>query len=383
MTTSALGPLAGRELPVFDLHTHPSLKTCMFGHKFWKKHNPPGFMFPPCMRTDIDALIDGGVKTILASVYVVEKTILQDARPLNFLRHLLPRVDRILAEEPDDMAREFINSFKEQVDETVKRKGDVVEIGYSYSDYQRITAAGKVCILHSMEGAHHLNGKLENLEDFFKRGVCHMILPHFYPNEACGCVDPIPDNLFLRKLGMMNYKRDPDTGLTDFGCELADRMWDLGMIVDVTHATPRCRKEVYARALAHEKKRPVIMSHVGVYALAPLAMNPTEEDIRAIAETGGVVGIIFMDYWLKQPPEHVCADIILQTIDHLIAHGGEDCVAFGSDFDGFTSVPKDFKSPRDYNRLRELLKKRYTPTQVEKFLSGNADRVLREGWGKQ
>ena len=50
------------------------------------------------------------------------------------------------------------------------------------------------------------------------------------------------------------------------------------------------------------------------------------------------------------------------------------------DYDGFTYVPKDFKSPRDYNRLRNLLQKRYSDTLVEKFLSGNAERVLRTGW---
>jgi membrane dipeptidase len=124
------------------------------------------------------------------------------------------------------------------------------------------------------------------------------------------------------------------------------------------------------------------MSHVGVHEFAPYAMNPTKEDIRAIADTGGVVGIIAMTYWLSKPEVHQGAEIILKTIDHLIQHGGEDVVAFGSDFDGFTGPPKDWKSPRDYAFIRELLLKHYSEEQAQKFLNGNADRVLKMGWGK-
>jgi microsomal dipeptidase-like Zn-dependent dipeptidase len=57
-------------------------------------------------------------------------------------------------------------------------------------------------------------------------------------------------------------------------------------------------------------------------------------------------------------------------------------VAFGSDFDGFTGPPKDWKSPRDYAFIRELLLKHYSEEQAQKFLNGNADRVLKMGWGK-
>lgn len=73
----------------------------------------------------------------------------------------------------------------------------------------------------------------------------------------------------------------------------------------------------------------------------------------------------------------------MRSVEHLIKHGGEECVAFGSDFDGFTDPPKDWASPRDYNNVRSWLLEKYSEEQVAKFLFGNADRVLREGWGKQ
>lgn len=383
MTMHATGPLAGRHLPVVDLHAHPTLKTLQFGRKFWDRHNPPGFFFCPfTMRTDLDALIDGGVKTVLCSVYVMERGWTTDVWPLQYLRKLMPRMDHVLTEEPDDMTREYLNHLIHVVRETNQRRGPVVEIAKGYADMQRIHAEGKIAFINSIEGAHSLNGNLDNVDDFFERGVCHMIVPHMYPNEACGCSNAIPEDIWLRNIGCFQQKFYPDRGLTPWGRQLIDKMFDIGMIVDMSHGTPAFRREVLEMARNHPKKRPVIMSHVGVYHYCPCDMNPGIQDIKEIAETGGVVGIIFMDAWLKKPPVRLCADVIMGTVDHLIKHGGEDCVAFGSDFDGFTYVPKDFKSPRDFNRLRTLLLKKYSETQVEKFLSGNAERVLRLGWGK-
>jgi len=374
------GPLSGRAFPVIDLHTHPTLKGFQFGFKFWKKHHPPGFMFPLCMRTDIDALIDGNVQCALATVYVLERGLLEDAWPLRYLQHTHPPTWRALNEEPDDMCREQLNHLETVVKETRRRRGDVVEIGRSYDDMHRIAGEGKVCLLHAIEGAHVLNGNLENLEDFHRRGVCHMIIPHFYPNEATYTVDAIPDNEPLKRLGLLRRHYHLDKGLKPFGRELLDRMLTMGMIPDLTHGTPPMRQESIEIAKNHPSKRPVIMSHVGVHHYAPYPMNPTDEDIKGIADTGGVVGIIMMNYWLKKPEEKMGKDIVLKTINHLIDVGGEDVVAFGSDFDGFTGPPKDIKSPRDFNGLREFLLHHFPEAQVDKFLRGNADRVLREGW---
>jgi membrane dipeptidase len=369
-------------LGVIDLHVHPMLKTWMVNHKFWKAHNPPGFMFPPCMRTDLDALMAGGVKAILSTCYIIERGLLDDAPPLKFIQKLYPRLERMFSEEPDDMCREQLNLFKKHIEETRRRRGDKIQIAESYSDMQRIMGEGKIAVVQSIEGAHVLCGKIENLHDFYNRGVAHMIVPHFYPNEATYTVDAIPENMPLRKLGLMNRKYDLEKGLTEFGREVVDQMLEMGMIVDMTHGTPMMRQECYDIARGHAKKRPLIMSHVGVYRYAPYAMNPNEKDIREIADTGGVVGIIAMDYWLKKPEVHSCKEIVIDTINHLIEHGGEDVVAFGSDFDGFTGPPADWKSPRDYNFIRELLLKHYTDKQTEKFLNGNAARILRDGWGK-
>ncbi len=373
-------PLKDRPFGVIDLHAHPTMKSFMMGHKFWKAHNPPGFLFPICMRTDLDALIDGGVKALLVAIYVVEKDLVVDFPPVKYLLPLVPKIRRIIKSAPDDMAREYLDHLDAVVAETCQRRGDVVEIARSYPEMQRIMAEGKLALVNSMEGSHHLNGNLDTLDEFHRRGVSHMILQHFYTNEAGGTVDPVPATYPMSRIGLHMYKFDLELGISPWGRDLLDKMCDIGMVPDLTHAPPKFRREAYEHVARHPKRRPVIMSHVGVHALAPYEMNPTAEDIRALADTGGVVGIIFSRWWMHRPEQADCAEPLLKTIDHLIAHGGEDVVAFGSDYDGFTDVPSNFKSPRDYNRVRELLLARYTETQVTKFLSGNADRVLRDGW---
>ena len=377
------GPLADVPFGVYDMHTHPTLKTFMLGKNMLHRHHPPGFFFPLTLRNDVDALLAGGVKAIFSVIYMVERDFLQDVWPLRHLRRVMPRLSHIFREEPDRLVHECIDHEDLNIKAVNEARGPVMEVALSYPDLQRVTAAGRIAVLHSIEGAHHLNGNLDNIQAFYDRGVCHMIIPHLYPNEACGNANGFPDMTLLRRVGCFRQTFDLDTGLTPFGCELVDRMLQLGMLVDMCHGTPRCRAEILARAGAHSKKRPIVMSHVGVHALAPYPMNPTAQEIRAIADTGGVIGLIAMGHWLKKPEVRYGLEVILQSIDHMVQHGGEDVVAFGSDFDGFTGPPRDFKSPRDYNRIREALLRRYGDRPTQKFLGGNVDRTLRDGWGRQ
>ncbi|NLF56253.1 MAG: hypothetical protein GX580_01285 [Candidatus Hydrogenedens sp.] len=110
--------------------------------------------------------------------------------------------------------------------------------------------------------------------------------------------------------------------------------------------------------------------------------DPLPEDIRGIAETGGVVGVmmVYQPHLAGRPDAGV--ETMIGAMDFLMQHGGENVVAMGSDLDGFTTVPKDLRSPRGYTALREAMLRRYTEAQVEKFLGGNAERVLMEGWGR-
>jgi len=360
---------------IVDVHTHPNMKSYMFKNRFWEAHDPYAGFYPLRMRVDLDALIEGGVKAFICATYVVERVMFDDVPPLGVLGKIHPRARHIATAPLDVLTREYLDEAEWMVEEARKRRGDVIELARSRKDMQRITSEGKVCMLHGVEGAHHLNGNIDMVDELFERGVCQMIVPHLYPNKAGGCVDLFTGGKQGR-LGIFKPENQDDAGLSSWGAELVEKLLDVGIIVDPTHGTREYRKQVIDIARQHPKKRPVILSHLYMHKDGTVGrMGPTPEDIRDIAETGGVVGIMMAGRRHGEGTTHV-----LNTMDYLIKHGGEDVVAIGSDFDGFTSVPPELRSPRGYVGLRQAMLKKYSEKQVEKFLNLNAERVLQAGW---
>ncbi len=369
------------QLGVVDLHTHPTMMAYMFGAKFWKAHHPPLWFCPWSMRVDIDALIAGGVKTALCATYVVERPLFDDVWPLHILMALYPRAKHIATAPMDALTREYLDFAEGMVEETRRRRGDLIEFARSYADMERITGEGKVCMLHAIEGAHHLNGNIDMVDELHARGVCHMVLPHFYPNEAGGSVDCFPMRNARFRFGCFDRRRLARTGLTAWGHDLVDKLLDVGILVDPSHGTLEFRRQVLEAVRNHPKKRPMIVSHACVPSPSPEGMGPIPEEIREIADIGGVVGVMMFTH--REAGQNCSEGIAyaMEAIEHLVQHGGEDVVAIGSDYDGTPDVSKELRSPRAYASLRQTLLRKYTETQVAKFLSGNAERVLKDGWG--
>jgi microsomal dipeptidase-like Zn-dependent dipeptidase len=358
----------------------------MLHSKFWQEHHPPAYGFYPySMRVDIDALLAGGVKAFLSTVYVIERTMFDDIWPLRPLSHVFPRIGHIATAPPDRLAREYLDIAERMVEETRRRRGDVIEVARTFADFQRITGENKICMLHAIEGAHHLNGDIGMVDELCERGVCYMGLAHFYPNMAGGSADIVGEGIPSRFLpGCFQEKYRDHSGITPWGRELVDKLLDAGILVDPTHGGREYRRQVIEIARNHAKKRPVILSHVNVPAdHSKDGIRPLPEDIREIADTGGVVGLM-MSYQSPNDSRTMTGiESMLGGIDYLIQHGGEDVVAFGSDFDGnAVGMSEDLKSPRDYHALREAMLRKYTGEQVAKFMCGNAERALKNGWGK-
>ncbi len=374
------GP-SGKRFPVLDLHSHPAMKAYMFRHRFWKTHAAKPGMSPASLVADLDALVNGGTGAFLCATYVPERAFFSDVIPLRVLSRLHPRTHHVATAPLDVLALEYLDKAEEMVAEAKRRRGDIIELAKSYSDMKRIVDAGKVCMLHSMEGAHHLAGKLERVDDFFNRGLCMMGLPHLYPNKTGGCV------FILQNFKAMWWAKDSfsdvyqdSSGLRPWGHELVDKLLDVGIIVDMTHGTQQYRKQVIDIARNHPKKRAITMSHICIQKDPSKGMGPSPEDVRAIADMGGVVGLMMMHQRYGGSQEPVGA--FLNAVDYLIKNGGEDVVAIGSDFDGYAPAPKGLESPRDFSTVRKVLLAHYTEEQTAKFLFGNGERLLRMGWGK-
>jgi membrane dipeptidase len=359
------------------MHAHPSLKATFFERALTTSFSASKTFNPFSVRTDFDKLTKGGVDVLLSSVYAPEKKIIKDCYYLKVLRYLMPiTYHRLFGKDYFIVANEMIDRMEAQIEESPK-----VKLARSYQELEEILEGDEnrsVAIVHCVEGAHCLEGKLENLDKLHKRGVAYLTLAHFYPNEAVHPVFPYPD--YAQKMGCFkNEGWDLTLGLEDFGKEVIEKMIELKIILDVTHCTPIARKQIYEFV---GNRCPIIATHVGAYEINPNPYNLRDWEIKRIAGTGGLVGVIFMNYLLMPHHSKQGLDYISRTIQHFVNVGGIDHVGLGSDFDGFTDPPDDIKDASQMPRLTQrLLSDGYSQESVDKIMGLNALRVLRQGWG--
>jgi len=201
-----------------------------------------------------------------------------------------------------------------------------------------------------LEGAHALEGDLGALDRLFGAGFRMLGLSHFFDNEVGGSAHGI--------------KRG---GLTPFGREVVARAEELGVLIDLAHASPALIDDVLSMAT-----RPVVISHTGVRGTCDNRRNLDDARLAAIAATGGVVGIGLWD-------TAVCGtapDDWARAVAYAVAIAGVDHVALGSDWDGAVTALVD---PAHVVRLTAaLLDRGFGPDEVRKVMGGNVVRVLLE-----
>ena len=205
--------------------------------------------------------------------------------------------------------------------------------------------------LLSIEGLQNLEGKAENLDKLYAAGFRMAGLTHFFDNELAGSMHGI-------KKG----------GLTPFGRDIIRRMEAKGMIVDIAHCSQQCVTEVLAMAT-----RPVVSSHGGVQATCKVNRNLSDDHIRGVAQTGGIIGIGYWDAAVcDTSPKAIAA-----AMKHVRDLVGIQHVALGSDYDGATTVR--FDTSELVQVTQALMDAGFTPDEIRAAMGGNAIRVLREG----
>jgi microsomal dipeptidase-like Zn-dependent dipeptidase len=201
-----------------------------------------------------------------------------------------------------------------------------------------------------IEGAHALDGRPENVDALYDAGFRMMSPSHFFDNDIGGSAH-----------GVEQY------GLTEKGRDVIRRMESKGMLVDVAHASSQTVDDVLAMAT-----RPVVVSHTGVKGTCDNERNLTDEQLRAIAKTGGVIGIGFWD-------TAVCgedAGSIARAVRYAANVAGIDHVALGSDFDGSVRVP--FDTSGEALITEALLGEGFTDEEIGKIMGGNILALLSE-----
>ncbi len=200
-----------------------------------------------------------------------------------------------------------------------------------------------------LEGAHALEGELAAVDELFAAGFRMMAPVHFFDNALGGSAHGVEQG-----------------GLSELGVEVLERQQALGMLVDVSHGSPALVDEVLARAT-----KPVLSSHTGVRGTCDNRRNLSDEHVRGIAATGGVVGIGFWEAATCGTDASAIARAIRYAVDLV----GPQHVALGSDFDG--AVPQPFDVTGLPLITEALLAEGFGEAEIAAIMGGNTLRVLR------
>ena len=247
----------------------------------------------------------------------------------------------------------------EQIDELERaqqKDPSALRIVRSAAEVEACNKTGTVAALLGIEGAHTLEGRLDELEKFAARGVRYLGILHFNANQA--------------GYPAFGRGRNDDAGLTRFGQELIEKCDDLGVIVDLAHINKKGFMEAAARAT-----RPPVVSHTGVLGAYEHWRNIDDEQLRAVADKGGCIGVIFC-------PQYLGGDGLGQVVKHMrhiVDTVGIEHVALGSDWDGFIVPTKQLADPTGLPELTDaLLADGFKPEEIGRLLRGNVMRVLKD-----
>lgn len=279
---------------------------------------------------------------------------------------------------------------------------DTWQFATSAADIRRIVSEGKLAALTGLEGGYAVDEKLENVERYYKLGVRYMS-PAWSVSTSWA--------------GSSGDSEGSSRGLNEFGKNVIREMNRVGMMIDVSHVSDKTFWDIVSTS-----NKPVIATHSGCRAIANVPRNLTDDMIRALAKTGGVVNVIFYpehlepgwsekkkivdaeiaplvqraseeekrgavhkkiardgvrseQYAKRLPP--VTVSRLVDHIDHVVKLVGIDHVGIGSDFDGVQSTLSDLHDVAELpNLTRELLSRGYSESDIDKILGGNMLRVM-------
>jgi membrane dipeptidase len=217
----------------------------------------------------------------------------------------------------------------------------------SADDVEAALEGGRMAAMIGVEGAHAIDGDVSRVRTLHERGVLYMGPVHLSANELGGASFPVGHR----------------GGLTDYGRRVVAEMERVGMFIDTAHLSEAAFWEV-----VRTTKGPILCSHTGIYGVEPSWRNLKDDQLKAIADRGGVIGIMLATNFMGGKSVRRWVD----HVKHAVAVAGIDHVALGSDFDGFIPVPTDCPDISYLPRLTAaLLEAGFSPEEARKIMGGN------------
>ncbi len=216
----------------------------------------------------------------------------------------------------------------------------------------------KAATLLAIEEGGAIDGSLEALRCLYELGVRAMTLTWSNRND-------IADGINEEATG---------SGLTLFGKQVVAEMNRLGMLVDVSHISTAGFWSVIETST-----KPIIATHSNAKSLCAHPRNLNDEQIKALAQNGGLAGITFAGQFLEEDWRNACIESVYKHIDYMLnLIGNDDHIGFGSDFDGISHPPYNIQGVQDYKPLIEYLSKYYSDETINKITHQNVINLLQK-----
>ena len=242
----------------------------------------------------------------------------------------------------------------DKIEELVEQNSNYLSIARTPADLMVDKRQGRKSIMLGIENGLALDGRLQNLHHFAQRGIVYMTLCHNGDNDICdsarGC--------------------NTHGGVSSFGQQVIREMNRLGIMVDLSHAA---EKSFYDALELSEQ--PIVCSHSSCRVMCDHPRNLTDEQMRALAQKGGVMQITLYNGFLVKDGEATIDDA-LRHLEHAIKVMGIDHVGLGTDFDGDGGIRGLASSSELINFTRQLIAHGYTEREIQKIWGGNFLRVM-------
>lgn len=245
----------------------------------------------------------------------------------------------------------YIDFYNQQIEKYNKFIAKAITV----KDINKNKADNKISAVLAIEGGEALDGKLENLQALYNLGVRAMTLTWNYDNQIAGGANG-------------------NSGMTQFGYDVVNKMYNIGMIIDVSHLSEKSFWDFDKIA-----KGSYMASHSNVKNLCSHRRNLSDEQIKAIANKDGVIGMNLYSGFLSFN-EFSNIEDILNHIDYIINLVGSDYIGFGCDFDGIDRTPDSISDVSKLDILIQKLLTKYGDTITEKILNLNFMRLINNIW---
>jgi len=285
-------------------------------------------------HTDIPRLIRGGVDVQFFAVWI---------RPEDYINNYFQK------------AGEALSLFQREMN----RYPEYIAQARTPAEAEALNQAGRIAAVLAVEGGHHIDNSIANLISLYESGMRYLTIT--WNNSTDWAVSA------------QDEYHGQSGGLSDFGRQVIRTLDSLGVIIDVSHTGVETITDILAVT-----ENPIVATHSGVRALRNHYRNLYDNQIQAIANSGGVIGIVFYPPFLASWGTTVSISHVIQHIDYIVDLVGIDYVALGSDFDGIgtNTVSGLYDVSKFPDLTMALLEHGYTRAEVEKILGKNFQRVF-------